>query len=605
MKPQTIISLIVLTLLIVLLVWRYEIRNTRLFTSPDGCTVCHERDGDPAPSHPVSVFGCTGCHLGNPYAVEKDRAHMGLAKNPGDLRIARFTCGKKGCHPDLLDRVEKSLMATNTGILKVMQTLWPHSSETSVSTVRELMDQPPGQSLALDHFRKMCGGCHLWRPRYPNRGEIGRRGGGCTDCHILELSNPGQQDLSKKIFKHPKLTTRIPNENCLKCHNRSARIGLSYRGHFESEGYGTPYQNGGPNLRQLSGGRFYLELPPDLHHAAGMDCIDCHTEKGVMGDGSVYEHQEEQVDITCRTCHEPAIQSHIPDPDLYRRLIRLNGRQPAFYPDSFLLSPKNSPLYHLRPGPEKKMTLFRKRDGKAIIFKRLETQKIHTPEYHQRLSCQSCHSVWTPQCYGCHETLFLQSEQRGWITGKLSPGRWMEGRSYLRFRRPTLGIWPNGKIGPYAPGCQVFLEIFDENGHYQKERSFRSLVMASFDPHTTGKQTPNCMRCHFDPKVLGFGEGYLKITEKGFDFKPVYRSFETDLGIQFPLDAFVSARGVPLQLASRKNGRPFNLLELNRIVQVALCLPCHDQYDDPVYHDYEKSLNAFQAGATPCRKEIY
>ncbi|PQP33426.1 amino acid ABC transporter substrate-binding protein, partial [Desulfobacteraceae bacterium SEEP-SAG9] len=84
---------------------------------------------------------------------------MGLAKNPGDLRTARFTCGQKGCHPDLVDRVEKSLMATNAGILKVMQTLWPHSSETSVSTVRELMDQTPGQSLALDHFRKMCGGC--------------------------------------------------------------------------------------------------------------------------------------------------------------------------------------------------------------------------------------------------------------------------------------------------------------------------------------------------------------------------------------------------------------------------------------------------------------
>jgi hypothetical protein len=602
MKPKTFFSLIVMTVLLAFLVWRYETRNKVPFSSPDGCIVCHELDKDPSPSHPVAVFGCTGCHLGNPFAPEKDRAHMGLAKNPGDLRFAGFTCGRKGCHPDLVDRVEKSLMATNTGILKVMQTLWPHPPDASLSTVRELMDKPLGQSLALDHFRKMCGGCHLWRPRYPELGEIGRRGGGCTDCHILEISNPGQQDLSKKIFKHPNLTTRIPNENCLKCHNRSARIGLSYLGHFESEGYGTPYQNGGPDIRQLSGGRFYLDLPPDLHHESGMDCIDCHTEKGVMGDGSVYEHQEQQVDITCRTCHEPELRSSIPDPDLNRRLIRLNGRQPASFSNSFILSAKKSPLYHLRPGPGKKMTLFRKKDGKAIVFKTLETRKIHAAGYHQRLSCQACHSNWTPQCYGCHETRFLQYEQRDWITGKLSSGRWMEGRSYLRFRRPTLGLWPGGKIGPYAPGCQVFLESFDESGNYQKDLSFRSLVMASFDPHTTGKHAPDCMSCHLNPKVLGFGEGSLKITEKGFDFKPVYRSAESGLGIRFPLDAFVSKRGLALQLASRSQGRPFNAEELKRITQVSLCLPCHDQYDDAIYQDYKKSVSAFQAGVVPCRK---
>jgi hypothetical protein len=43
---------------------------------------------------------------------------------------------------------------------------------------------------------------------------------------------------------HARYTTRIPTANCLKCHNRSNRIGLSYEGIFESEGYGTPYRHG-------------------------------------------------------------------------------------------------------------------------------------------------------------------------------------------------------------------------------------------------------------------------------------------------------------------------------------------------------------------------
>ena len=131
--------------------------------------------------------------------------------------------------------------------------------------------------------------------------------GGCTNCHISELSGP-RQDLEKQAFKHPRLTTRIPNENCLKCHNRSARIGLSYLGRFESDGYGTPFEGGEPGRRRRSGGRFYSEIPPDVHHGkAGLDCIDCHTERGLMGDGNAYGHMEEQVDIRCNSCHDPRV----------------------------------------------------------------------------------------------------------------------------------------------------------------------------------------------------------------------------------------------------------------------------------------------------------
>lgn len=604
MKRTNIISLAVLLLIFIFLILRQEYHDISSPPPPDGCVVCHEPETEPSPSHLSAVLGCSSCHLGNPFAGEKDRAHMGIVKNPGDLHFSRLTCGRTGCHPDLPQRVEKSIMATNRGILKAMQTLWPHDTSESVSDIRELIEKPIGQSVALDHFRKMCGGCHLWRPRYPKLGEIGRRGGGCTDCHIQELSSH-TQDLSKKRFRHPGLTTRIPSENCLKCHNRSARIGLSYKGWFESEAYGTPYQKGGPGSRRLSGGRFYLELPSDVHHhKAGMDCIDCHTEKGVMGDGKIYTHQEEQVDITCITCHEPDLQNENPDRELARRLERLNRRQPPFSVHSYLVSPKGSPLYHIRPGPGNKMKLYRKRDGKEIVFERLAQPEVHKAPYHKRLSCQACHSAWMPQCYGCHETLFKQASQRGWLTGKKWPGRWVEGRSYLRFRKPTLGVWPDGQIGPFAPGCQVFLETFDEKGDYQPDISLRSLVMASFDPHTTAKNSPDCVGCHLDSKVLGLGEGSLKVTAKGLNFKPVYLSSESGLGIEFPLDAFVSAKGNPLQKPSRPEGRPFNAEELQQITRVGLCLPCHDRYDDPIYNRYEQSLSRFFAGNVPCRKEI-
>jgi hypothetical protein len=106
-----------------------------------------------------------------------------------------------------------------------------------------------------------------------------------------------------------------------------------------------------------------------------------------------------------------------------------------------------------------------------------------------------------------------------------------------------------------------------------------------------------------DPKVIGLGEGALKITDHGLMFNPVYQSAKSGLGIDFPLDAFVSAKGSPLQLASRPGARPFNMEELERITRVGICLPCHDRYDDEIFYDFSVSFLRFQMGEAPCAKE--
>ena len=108
------------------------------------------------------------------------------------------------------------------------------------------------------------------------------------------------------------------------------------------------------------------------------------------------------------------------------------------------------------------------------------------------------------------------------------------------------------------------------------------------------------MACHLDPKVLGLGDGSLKVTEHGLAFSPLYDSQASGLGIDFPLDAFVSPEGEPLQRASRKGSRPFNLGELKRITRVAYCLNCHDTYKDPIYLEWDKSLQRFMSGKATC-----
>ena len=41
----------------------------------------------------------------------------------------------------------------------------------------------------------------------------------------------------------------------------------------------------------------------DIHHAKGMECIDCHTTMEIMGDGYYYENMYEQIEVSCESCH--------------------------------------------------------------------------------------------------------------------------------------------------------------------------------------------------------------------------------------------------------------------------------------------------------------
>jgi len=502
-KILIFLSLIILTSILV-------VRESR-FKRPvepvsEGCVFCHTGITDPDPSHPISAFGCHTCHMGNPYSLEETRAHLGMVINPGDLRVVDRTCGKAGCHADIMPRVKNSIMATNRGILKTIQYQWLNRKGMAVG-VSDLMAEDPPRNLAIDHYRKMCGGCHLWKERGDRPGEIGRRGGGCSDCHVLDKER--KTSTGAVSFEHPEMTTRIPSENCIKCHNRSARIGLSYFGRFESARYGTPYEGRMLSSRRLSGNRFFLELEADIHYSkAGMECIDCHTSTGLMGDGKSYDKMEEQVDITCEACHSPQFKEQRDPKSLGNRLVFLNGRVPAIGDEKVGVSKKGTPLYNLRKRGDS-VVFYRKRDGHAIEMQSvLPDQSHHNLPGHSRLSCQACHSAWIPQCYGCHLTYEKSGVQRDWINGELSPGKWKETRSYIRFSKPALGLRDAKTIYPVSP-CQVFVSILNEEDRYQRNESFNILTMSAFDPHTTSRDSRKCTECHGDPKVLGFGEGIL------------------------------------------------------------------------------------------------
>ncbi len=535
----------------------------------DMCLSCH-RDEKLDPAHDPRVIGCASCHLGDPLAIDKDTAHEGMVLNPGDLRVVEKTCGIEGCHPTDVKKVMNSLMATNRGIIGTLLLYWGESdSQDTDLTVEQLLDS--GQtSLALDYFRKLCATCHLWKQKNDLPGApdfFNEKGGGCSACHnvlpadmekqgVAGFGDETKRDESKKV--HPLIIKKVEDENCLRCHNRSGRIGISYIGVFESEGYGTPYEHGGMSSKQLPGQRFYLEIADDIHHAKEMACIDCHTRNEIMGNGTSYAHYEDQLEISCEMCHSEHI-GVTKKGDSVSNIHKKDGK--------FQLTGRVNDKVHPLPLAKKGVCDFKG---------------------HERVTCEACHSTWVPQCYGCHAKRDETKKHLDKLTLKETSGMWEEGRSYIRFEKPMLALWKD-EVVIVTPGCQDIVTLIDKDGNV--EGGFNRFTMAAINPHTTQAKGRDCVDCHQSTKTVGLGEGTVSVDDNGvWSFVGLDQGVDTVAGKTVPFDAFVTIDGEALQHGSRPDLRPFNKKELQRILNVGRCVSCHNSYQDPIWKDYSREM---------------
>lgn len=588
------LALIVVAVLVVaVLVAGCTERVENVVLHRSSCTVCHQPlngDGEPegiGDPHPWHALSCVDCHGGNPYVCTsgpalltadgpkcddgfvyvKDRAHPSPGSgpsqlrrlssrqldatdpnylrfiNPGDLRVAQFTCGGSspgaggsGCHSSVVDRVALSLHTHAGGELAPPRfRAMAQSDRRAMVAAIDAGQDPGGELCALtglsrldpqpinpvvgasfaqvqDHYLvKTCARCHLSDfGRNEHRGEY--RSSGCSACHVPYaddgLGVGADPWMDPMQIPRPVTHTlrKTPSDTqCAHCHNQGARIGLAYRGLREAGADDPTGTTAHPRTLYGLGkdgiiideddSNDWDETPPDVHFEAGMACVDCHGGADVHGTGGLESSATCTPGLSCTDCHGDA-----------RAAAKALSNWPA------LEASDDGVAIVLRDGRTLAVpqVINAVTDGHAS-FNPAAQQAMGVREdgtsHLDNVECATCHSGWLSSCYGCHVEVDLAGEGRSLTTGALSGGAVLEVKDRIALHDLVLVAGPSGKLAPSMPTRLVMsLNSFDTASPITDHpRRFMGedgpqigFGQRAIHPHTIRRRSSfqACNRCH-------------------------------------------------------------------------------------------------------------
>ena len=460
-------------------------------------------------------------------------------------------------------------------------------------------------SAADTHLKNLCASCHIGNKKteYKEITELSR-GGGCIACHLnysdetisnLQLLETSTGNIPV-VKTHPALNLKITNNHCFGCHSRSGRISTSYEGWHETSlliadvdtnNLQLPRKNRKQvvesievkkKYRLLEDERIFRFVAEDVHHARGLDCIDCHNSFELMGDGKDYAHQNKPVNIRCEDCHSKKSPNYVTYSQLdfeskkIADLHNFNFREHKY----LITNKKSNPLINTYVNYKKEKTLFGKISNKKY--------KLNPPSFickegkaHDRLSCNSCHTAWAPQCVGCHTEFDKNAEGYNNLTKEKTNGAWRELLGEFFAEPPTLGIMNEGtddeKIETFVPGMIMTLDKSSFTGSDEPNVFHR--LFAPTIAHTTSAKGRSCKSCHNNPLAIGYGRGKLIFSNSG---KWVFQNeFALDKHDNLPQDAWIGFLNNNQGKATRVGSRPFTIEEQKQILTVGACLTCHKE----------------------------
>ncbi|MCD4735563.1 MAG: hypothetical protein K8R53_05935, partial [Bacteroidales bacterium] len=461
----------------------------------------------------------------------------------------------------------------------------------------------------------------------------------------------------------------IPGEMCSTCHNRGKRIGVSYLGLIESA-YDTPW-NSGESQSKLHGKRYHF-IADDHHHnpenreenpKGSLFCQDCHTSADVHGNGNIGGTTFGEVEIECTDCHgtpekypwelplgfgdEYESNIYAESRGVTYELTKIQQKFSVNYPpdSGYLLTARGNPfgniirknekvILHAASGLDFQIPLLAdlNKNNSWKNSQKANTAMVQVDGHIKTMECYSCHASWAPQCYGCHVKVDYSREYSSvdWVkSGNMhfkngetieskknskpafQPGKSFEGRTYMRWEDPVLGINGEGRIGPVIPGCQQITTVINgigdtiltnhiwrtpPNMENSGTEGQRCIDMAPAQPHTISAKARDCVSCHTNPKTLGYGVGneeFMTGYEKDIftdmkDGSGVLISKKSTLQIaaipelDFDLSQIITREGK--QIATVGHHWPASGPLPNQIRQkmerVGVCISCHQNLPD-------------------------
>ena len=415
-----------------------------------------------------------------------------------------------------------------------------------------------------------CGDCHLGSAGANNRfGDF--RSSGCTACHmayspdgrsrsndpnvnIYEPANPDAitaperphirmhviQNVAKTL-PNGQFVTGIQDMACAGCHQGSNRTVMQFWGirldqnqdlvnNFQYPANPVAFTNtaadarlfdpavnnntfNGRNANQYIAFEDYDgdnrdDTPADIHHEAGLGCIDCHGSRdlhgGATGDpsgGQMLSRQDQVVKITCQNCHgstseyartascltyddveaECAMDSagnalrHVTREANTGNFIlksRLDGRR-HYVPqtrDTIVNNNKANPFNGQLVYSAKASYAMGRADGDIAsgtgpvqANPALYTQGFsHTDS----MDCVSCHAAWTNNCTGCHLAGEFDNNPANFRVSNITGERiaYNEQAADFTYISPvpfTLGVGSENMITQMSPAEKVFYRFFD------------------------------------------------------------------------------------------------------------------------------------------------
>jgi hypothetical protein len=563
------------------------------------CLSCHSALEHASPAH----NDCVGCHGGDPQADDKKTAHAAMRgpANPSAPATWEDACGR--CHRYQLERARSTIMQTNAGMIRNIQLTWEGEDGRAYTSSGGKQFDAAGRpeeyaavadldNLSGELYRKFCSRCHIGSGNAESYASA--HTSGCAACHFPwnDTATYGGRDRTMQGrggHSASHAMTALPDTQvCSRCHNRSGRIAFSYQGLYDGNNGLVPTSGGEGGPLMTSGARNLTHITPDVHFAAGMECIDCHTSRDVMGDGFAYPNMYLQTETACEDCHGSG--SEVPR---YREIVRENDE--SLRESKSYKRPMTSGMRMIQTSKGRSYSNVFYQDG-TIWLQGKRSGKLHrsrvitgTPEHtiagHGRLECYACHSRTSVQCYGCHTRYDKGRSSMDFIKGEETPGAFSETEDYRMLYPFPLALNQRGRISPVTPGCQTFVTVAEKDGSHSKTEyvsKFREKLQLRFAPfysHNTGKKAVGCAECHGNPAFLGFGQHLVE----GSSIKGTLICERSD---SKPLDGFLTmdkGRVKAYSAITRENSRPLNGSEVKRALSVNLCLPCHDKPKDPVY----------------------